>query len=587
MKKNTWLNNVLAIIGCGVMVVVGIMMLSEYPTWIAVKNNSFDDYNEALVNNNYESIEDGNYSVTIDATFGCFATEGEGSSTSTWYYAIWLDDNSVVSLRTDDKDTADELERIADETWAYLNYEADSLTTEPLTLNVSANALAEDGTIATYYTQDLEAMGVSSSNFEIRNVSLSTSALEDIGTELVIGAIILLAGIICIFVMVRKMLAERKQRLWGFERGSASGMVSDMGTVRGSAVSIAEAKARIKNPLLKKSYKDLRRTAGICIILGMVLVAIPACMFLYNLYFSSKNAEDVSRYDLLDFDGIEAVSDNDAAELEIYSNPYMIYNYDSTNYYIVGDDYVFIAIMDGAQYQEAVEAIDNEGSYTLQGYVETPSRDIKTRLLEYFNDVAGYSIADDEFEDYFGPYMLHVEDEYIGSGFPIERIKTWFIVCGFLALFLLYVGVNTLFDAKRMLKRLSYLSNVDYEQMEKELENPSVQRYPQNLYMTENYIILLHSFSAFKNNTNKEDDCLFVKYVDITWMYPSNVTMYGKPTNIGVTVFNKTFGPCRILSLPSNDQNQWMIQQVFDRISRHNPAVVYGYSEENEKKMTV
>ena len=53
----------------------------------------------------------------------------------------------------------------------------------------------------------------------------------------------------------------------------------------------------------------------------------------------------------------------------------------------------------------------------------------------------------------------------------------------------------------------------------------------------------------------KENDSLFINYHDITWMYPSNMTQYGKTVNSGITVYNKTFGAVSILSLPTNDFN--------------------------------
>ena len=154
-----------------------------------------------------------------------------------------------------------------------------------------------------------------------------------------------------------------------------------------------------------------------------------------------------------------------------------------------------------------------------------------------------------------------------------------------IALFLLFFGIDFLIKAGLIFKKLSYLSDASYSQMEKELEAASVRKYPQNLYLTENYIVLLHSFSPFKDSSNKASDSLFINYNDITWMYPSNVTQYGRPVNIGVTVYNKTLGPVSILSLPTNESNQNMIQEIFDIISQKNPGILFGYNEENQQKI--
>ena len=68
-------------------------------------------------------------------------------------------------------------------------------------------------------------------------------------------------------------------------------------------------------------------------------------------------------------------------------------------------------------------------------------------------------------------------------------------------------------------------------------------------------------------------------------MYPSNMTQYGKTVNLGITVYNKTFGAVSILSLPTNDFNQNMINEVYNIISQKNPNILLGYNDENQKRI--
>lgn len=79
--------------------------MSDIDTLISKNNGSLEDYNAALSINNNEDIEDGYYQVTIDAVFECFATESTSKDPSSWYYAVWLDDDSIAILTTDDKET--------------------------------------------------------------------------------------------------------------------------------------------------------------------------------------------------------------------------------------------------------------------------------------------------------------------------------------------------------------------------------------------------------------------------------------------------------------------------------------------------
>ncbi len=63
------------------------------------------------------------------------------------------------------------------------------------------------------------------------------------------------------------------------------------------------------------------------------------------------------------------------------------------------------------------------------------------------------------------------------------------------------------------------------------------------------------------------------------------MTQYGKTVNSGITVYNKTFGAVSILSLPTNDFNQNMINEVYNIISQKNPNILLGYNDENHKRI--
>ena len=93
-------------LGCIVLLMMGAAMLTNLETVIRKNNGSLKDYNTSLVENDYEDIDEGYYEITIDAVFECFATEGPSGNPDSWYYAVWLDDNSIAILVTDEEETA-------------------------------------------------------------------------------------------------------------------------------------------------------------------------------------------------------------------------------------------------------------------------------------------------------------------------------------------------------------------------------------------------------------------------------------------------------------------------------------------------
>ena len=574
VNMKTKSNRFLQLIGC--------IVMSARDTLISKNNGSLEDYNAALSINNNEDIEDGYYQVTIDAVFTCFATESSGSTPSSWYYAVWLDDDSIAVLTTDDKETVKELDRICDDTWAYLNYEADSFTLEPCTLDISASGLIKDSDLGIMYKQSLEKLGITDDNFRIRYSTLSTKPVDDLLSNVIIGAVIFLIGLVCTIVILSMIMKERKNKLSGFDTSVMPGV--DLHQPMAPLVTKSEARKRISNPTIKKSYSKLQRKAILCIVAAIVCITIPGAMLLYNQYYSSYG-ESVQRRDMLSLDSDTTAKNNDAAELVITKVPSLIYSYNDINYYLVEDSKSFIVILDNEQYSKAEASVKNDGSFKLIGYLEEPSNEIKGKLIDYFEESQGTSISLSDYEETYGKYMLHVQSDYTGSGFPMDKIRSTAIFFGITALFLLYFGIDLVTKKDLVLKKLSYLSDATYAQMEKELEAPGVRKYPQNLYLTENYIVLLHSFSAYKDNSKKENDSLFINYHDITWMYPSNMTQYGKTVNLGITVYNKTFGAVSILSLPTNDFNQNMINEVYNIISQKNPNILLGYNDENQKRI--
>ena len=135
-----------------------------------------------------------------------------------------------------------------------------------------------------------------------------------------------------------------------------------------------------------------------------------------------------------------------------------------------------------------------------------------------------------------------------------------------------------------MINGLRRISDIEYSQLERELESANCERYPQNLILTENFLVMLYSYTVYKDPSKSDSETLFAKYSDIKWIYPSNQTVGGKVSNIGLVVFGPQIGKNYIIALPNRGDNEATINQVMSSLIAKCPNAVVGYNDENAKK---
>ena len=503
----------------------------------------------------------------MDASFECFATKTSDGNVTEAYYAIWLDDNSVAAIAVGKKQQ-DELDKITDRTWAYINGEADSYTDTPFEGIVKVGEF--EGDLHIMYTQDLADIGITSDDFLIRNVLFDYTEGRTLKHDFfmfLIFAIIGLVGLVVLLIGAGKE-AQVERNTFPIEKQDLK------------VVSASQATHRITNADIKKCLSKLRIKAILWIAGTAALIIIPACMYAYTAYNNKTVEERKADYNLDEADYPATAKENETATITIESAPSLVCNEDGSSFYLIYSDMVYVGILDKASYDKAVKDIAENGEATLYGYLEIPTDTAKKSIIKY----SGSTGSEYDYDDMFGKFALNVEAGYAGVGVPLEKIKTFYIAAGIFIICGLIFGWSAYKKYRYMVNGLRAFSDSEYAQIEREMASATTVRFPQNLFMTENYLVMLDTFSAYKDTTNAEDTTLIIRYKDITWMYPSNQTMYGQTTNMGITVCGPKFGRSVILGQPANNKGENNVVSAYDLLSEKCPNALKGYTEENKAK---
>jgi hypothetical protein len=545
--------------------------------WTDIVNeftNNHEDFNNVLFQAGSDDEIKGYYATEIDASLGSFATLTKNGDVETAYYIVWLSDDSIAAASVGKESSMTELDRIAEETWAYVNGDSDHLTSD--TFIGTAKVSAFDGSFHTMYMQTLEEMGVTDSNLVIRDIILDYKEGGIIKHDAIFFGIFGLIGFVGLIITLFAMVGGKKREFG-----------TDLVLEKEERVSFKQAKSRITNPEIRGSYNKMSRVAALLLAAFALSLIIPGALYAYTA-ISSANADAsqrVATYYLSDYDTVNGAAENATAELTITTEPILIFTENTDNYYIL--DYnglYFVGIIDSKDFDRIKSEIKENGRYTLYGYLQTPSDKAKDSALEYVNSIYGTDHKSKDYDLYLGKYALNVEENYAGVGIPVEKIKNFmigeaiFIIC--LGLF----GFTVLSRSRYMINSLRRFSDSEYALLEKELLG-NCERYDQNLILTEHFIVMLYSYSIFKDSSQNANATFFAKYSDIRWIYPSNHMTGGKVTNYGVTVYGPQVGTSTLIGLPAREDCVVIIENLISSLMAKCPGALFGYTEENKNKL--
>ncbi|WP_026651142.1 DUF6709 family protein [Butyrivibrio proteoclasticus] len=164
-------------------------------------------------------------------------------------------------------------------------------------------------------------------------------------------------------------------------------------------------------------------------------------------------------------------------------------------------------------------------------------------------------------------------------------MKEWsqlVVVLAIGSVFLFFAGITRLIG---FINNLKVFSDVDFERIEDELDRPSTKIYPQNLYLTDSFIVKLHSGRYHGATTGNDVDTFFAKYKDIEWVYGSIIGLENANyhDNIGATVYGRDIGKQVIIRFSKPNQNTVIVNEILDNIIKKNPDIKVGYTEENKE----
>ena len=534
------------------------------------KHESIDT---VLSNGNIDDCENGYYTLEVDAVLGCFATETKDNDVDSAYYIVWLSDNSLaaVSVR---KSEMKELDRITEGTWAYVNGEKDSFTKDHFKRTVKVRKFGGD--LHTLYTQGIENMGISDEDFLIRDIIFDCEEGGMIKHDAIIYAIFGLIGFLVMLVGVFSLIGRNDK-----ETGT------NLEAEAMEKVSYRHAKERITNPEIKTNYKKMKTTAVLMLVATALFVLIPAGLYAYTMY-NNANSDASTRkatYTLENHEVLDNAKENETAQITIDSVPRLICSEDNETYYIIEHEGTyFIGIIDSKSFSKIQKELEETGEFTLYGFLQAPSSGAMNTALDILNSSNNTNYNYSDYDSCFGKYALNVDEDYAGKGIPLERIRSFMVGVAIFIIGLAIFGISSLLRYIRMIKGLRRISDNEYSQLERELSGGNCERYPQNLILTDSFLVMLYSYTVYKNPSKSDNETLFAKYSDIKWIYPANHIVGGKVANYGVVVFGPQIGKNYILALPNRGDNEATINQLLSSLIVKCPNAVVGYTEENAKK---
>ncbi len=163
--------------------IVGVLFFTFAAVFIGVTEGSYmfagkcENVNTILTSSNIEDYKGKHVSIDIHGVIENYAEtkhKTNGITTGTdQHYIIWLDDGSMISLRTKKKKNIEQLNNIMNDTWDYLDKKRDSGTDNPLYIEAEVSTM--DSEIKGFYDEMLDYYGISDSNVVVHYVELDTT----------------------------------------------------------------------------------------------------------------------------------------------------------------------------------------------------------------------------------------------------------------------------------------------------------------------------------------------------------------------------------------------------------------------------
>ncbi len=568
-KKTKLIIGLIALIGA---------ILWTIPGWGQIRdvaNQNFPELNDYLEEYEDGMLPEGFVRVTVDANLGSYASLGDENSSKAdyYYYIVWLDDSSFISLKTTPS-SADSLDAIAENTWAYVDGQMDYEEAVSKSYSFIGEIGEMDSEERRFFRSSIAEFGIDEEQNIVRYQEIQETepdVFSIIVQKYLINIIIAVWGLWMVVANARKLSKERKM----FQDMESSVQDYNRQEIvrKQKVVSGKEALARITDPRLAKKAKKTRR--GYVVSLALLIACVLAEAGLYGYHkLAVPSGEAAKVYDMDNADDYAQVGKNNVGEVTIDYTPVLVYSPSGSSYgdYVIfGENGIYLAELDDSEYDKAMEELKEYGETTLHGYYRVPGDKFIENAVNYYNSYSENGWSESDYDKIFGKYGLYVEDSYKGNGMSKDDFETYTVLLLFPIFFLLLAVWTYYADYNNFRNSLRYLSDNEYSQLERDMNSPETKEISKFLYLTDRYIVSLHAGSNI------------IAYADVLWAYNKVNTQYSREVSYEIQVMDKSRRTHSLPVIVASPQNKQLVNDVLAFIHDKNPNARIGYTEANIK----
>lgn len=242
---------------------------------------------------------------------------------------------------------------------------------------------------------------------------------------------------------------------------------------------------------------------------------------------------------------------------------------DTEGYYYILDNNGYLGIIMTSPIELTGELMDvyNDTTGTITATVTGIASDIPADLINFA--ISDFELQNnDEFNEYFGYYLLDTTRYYSNTGFGIA------LLCSFVSITaVIILGITLLierFKKKNAISRIE--SSGELDQIAREMRsygNYSIENSDSCAIITTNYLI--------------SNEGYIIKLSDILWCYKQTRKVNGISINAGLTLACRKKKSYFILGTLPNQANNDKILEIVNLLKDRLPSLLIGYTRENKK----
>lgn len=244
-------------------------------------------------------------------------------------------------------------------------------------------------------------------------------------------------------------------------------------------------------------------------------------------------------------------------------------------YFVIEDGYTYIAklddetfakLQDNYDYNYSTDAEENAPSAVeIVGLSASIPDEIKTFAIEYFQEVEGLDVTEENFNNLVYPYLIDTYSKQTDRMVDIAIIFSLIIMVG-LIFIMLYI--NKIAKIRNGIKKYSNSLDIIAKEMEKETAKHNRLC---RAYITKNYLICYG------------DIVEIIELSDISWIYPFEYHTNGVITSRSIHVYTKDKKK-HVIGVVNKwkKEKEEAYRSFYQLLMKKTPDALHGYSKENK-----